>query len=190
MLSRMVPSSPPAMRTLHLLKTPDILCANDSRPTVSYWLSNPAKDCESRSTASFGATPQIDCFSPADGISNGKRECRSQKPSDRPLLVARSRPEPANCPSPAAPAFLSTLQPPKREPQTHPNRLPFPSLIHSQIFLPKFADHYACLAHNNPMIAIPRIVGSRLFAACLQACAKGHDRGGKNNVRKNLGCFA
>jgi hypothetical protein len=31
MLSRMVPSSPPAKRTLHLLKTPDILCANDMR---------------------------------------------------------------------------------------------------------------------------------------------------------------
>jgi hypothetical protein len=29
MLSRMAPSSPPVMRTLHLLKTPDILCAND-----------------------------------------------------------------------------------------------------------------------------------------------------------------
>src|SRR6266481_4765808 len=29
MLSRMAPSSPLAMRTLHLLKTPDILCAND-----------------------------------------------------------------------------------------------------------------------------------------------------------------
>ena len=28
------------MRTLHLLKTPDILCANDSRPTVSYPLHN------------------------------------------------------------------------------------------------------------------------------------------------------
>jgi len=36
MLSRMVPSSPPARRTLHLLKTPDILCANDSGPTGSY----------------------------------------------------------------------------------------------------------------------------------------------------------
>src|ERR1039458_4768842 len=30
MLSRMAPSSPPVKRTLHLLKTPDILCANDS----------------------------------------------------------------------------------------------------------------------------------------------------------------
>src|ERR1700738_3398749 len=30
MLSRMAPSSPPAKRTLHLLKTPDILCANDT----------------------------------------------------------------------------------------------------------------------------------------------------------------
>ena|ERR1017187_7546751 len=30
MLSRMAPSSPPDMRTLHLLRTPDILCANDT----------------------------------------------------------------------------------------------------------------------------------------------------------------
>jgi hypothetical protein len=30
MLSRMDPSSPPEKRTYHLLKTPDILCANDS----------------------------------------------------------------------------------------------------------------------------------------------------------------
>jgi hypothetical protein len=29
MLSRMDPSLPPDMRTLHLLKSPDILCAND-----------------------------------------------------------------------------------------------------------------------------------------------------------------
>src|ERR1019366_2376535 len=38
MLSRMAPSSPPEKRTLHLLKTPDILCANDNRPTGSYSL--------------------------------------------------------------------------------------------------------------------------------------------------------
>jgi hypothetical protein len=36
MLSRMVPSSPPAMRTFHLLKTPDILCATDIRQAFSY----------------------------------------------------------------------------------------------------------------------------------------------------------
>src|ERR1035438_10129899 len=35
MLSRMAPSSPPVKRTLHLLKTPDILLANDSRLSVS-----------------------------------------------------------------------------------------------------------------------------------------------------------
>src|ERR1039458_1308790 len=40
MLSRMAPSSPPAMRTFHLLKTPDILCANDNRQLGSYWLNN------------------------------------------------------------------------------------------------------------------------------------------------------
>ena len=36
MLSRMVPSLPPEMRTFHLLKTADILCANDSRLLFSY----------------------------------------------------------------------------------------------------------------------------------------------------------
>src|ERR1039458_4043752 len=40
MLVCMDPSSPPVKRTLHLLKTPDILCANDNRPPVSYYLSN------------------------------------------------------------------------------------------------------------------------------------------------------
>jgi hypothetical protein len=35
MLSRMAPSSLPVKRTLHLLKTPDILCANDSGPLGS-----------------------------------------------------------------------------------------------------------------------------------------------------------
>ncbi|SPE17520.1 hypothetical protein SBA5_1010003 [Candidatus Sulfotelmatomonas gaucii] len=40
MLSRMAPSSPPVMRTLHLLKTPDILCANDTDHPISYCLSN------------------------------------------------------------------------------------------------------------------------------------------------------
>jgi hypothetical protein len=40
MLSRMAPSSPPEKRTLHLLKTPDILCANDNRLSVSDSLSN------------------------------------------------------------------------------------------------------------------------------------------------------
>ena len=47
MLSRMAPSSPPVKRTLHLLKTPDILCANDNRLTGSYWLINlPKGTCE------------------------------------------------------------------------------------------------------------------------------------------------
>src|ERR1017187_2240948 len=38
MLSRMAPSSPPDMRTLHLLRTPDILCANDTRTAANYYL--------------------------------------------------------------------------------------------------------------------------------------------------------
>jgi transposase len=37
MLARMAPSSPPAMRTLHLLKTPDILCANDKATPGGHW---------------------------------------------------------------------------------------------------------------------------------------------------------
>src|ERR1035437_6079746 len=45
MLSRMAPSSPPDMRTLHLLRTPDILCANDSRQFGNYQLNNTAQDC-------------------------------------------------------------------------------------------------------------------------------------------------
>ena len=36
MLGCMDPSSPPAMRTFHLLKTPDILLANDNRQTGHY----------------------------------------------------------------------------------------------------------------------------------------------------------
>src|ERR1035441_9219921 len=43
MLSRMAPSSPPDMRTLHLLRTPDILCANDIRPPVSNFVAIPLK---------------------------------------------------------------------------------------------------------------------------------------------------
>ena len=36
MLPHMDPSSPPDKRTLHLLKIPDILCANDNRKPGSY----------------------------------------------------------------------------------------------------------------------------------------------------------
>jgi len=46
MLSRMVPSSPLEKRTLHLLKTPDILCANDNRLSKSYYLSNAGNSLE------------------------------------------------------------------------------------------------------------------------------------------------
>ena len=46
MLSRMAPSSPLPMRTFHLLKTPDILCANDISPEGSYFAVNRiAADC-------------------------------------------------------------------------------------------------------------------------------------------------
>jgi hypothetical protein len=41
MLSCMAPSSPPVMRTFHLLKIPDILCANDSRWEGVYFLDIP-----------------------------------------------------------------------------------------------------------------------------------------------------
>jgi type I restriction enzyme, S subunit len=41
MLVCMDPSSPPAMRTFHLLKTPDILCANDTTTGKSYLVVNP-----------------------------------------------------------------------------------------------------------------------------------------------------
>jgi hypothetical protein len=45
MLSRMVPSSPPAKRTLHLLKVPDILCANDIAVLGRNRVANLAVDC-------------------------------------------------------------------------------------------------------------------------------------------------
>src|ERR1019366_767371 len=45
MLSRMAPSSPPVKRTLHLLKTPDILLANDSGPLGSYVFDNSTRRC-------------------------------------------------------------------------------------------------------------------------------------------------
>jgi hypothetical protein len=40
MLVCMDPSSPPVMRTFHLLKTPDILCANDTVKTLSNYVDN------------------------------------------------------------------------------------------------------------------------------------------------------
>jgi hypothetical protein len=40
MLMHMAPSSPPVKRTLHLLKTPDILLAKDNRQTGNYYLDN------------------------------------------------------------------------------------------------------------------------------------------------------
>jgi hypothetical protein len=40
MLVCMDPSSPPVLRTFHLLKTPDILCANDNRLSGNYYLVN------------------------------------------------------------------------------------------------------------------------------------------------------
>src|ERR1039458_2305552 len=40
MLVCMDPSSPPVKRTLHLLKTPDILLVNDSGPTGNYLFDN------------------------------------------------------------------------------------------------------------------------------------------------------
>src|SRR5450631_4133033 len=51
MLSRMAPSSPPEKRTLHLLKTPDILCANDNRLSVSYSFANSGLSPSQRSLA-------------------------------------------------------------------------------------------------------------------------------------------
>ena len=109
------------------------------------------------------------------------------------LLGRRARAYPRQSSGPSIfasiPALLSSSQSPNRTPQTHPNRLPFPSLIHRQIFLPKFADHYAHLAHNHSMIVLRRVMGFRLFALChrpfVAVCC-----GGKNNGRKNLVFFA
>ena len=58
MLSRMVPSSPPVMRTLHLLKPSDILFANDTAYSeVTTWIAT-----------RHGLTP------PGD-VSTGKSAC-------------------------------------------------------------------------------------------------------------------
>src|ERR1035441_10101441 len=57
MLSRMAPSSPPVKRTLHLLKSPDILCANDSRQSVSYLAINNALSTPQSSPSSPIAKP-------------------------------------------------------------------------------------------------------------------------------------
>src|ERR1035441_5060198 len=49
MLSRMAPSSPPAMRTLHLLKIPDILLANDTdNPGRFHMAKGPAQSGDGR----------------------------------------------------------------------------------------------------------------------------------------------
>ena len=49
MLSRMAPSSPPAMRTLHLLKTPDILLLDSAEFAVSIMQRSPLNPNEYRS---------------------------------------------------------------------------------------------------------------------------------------------
>src|ERR1039458_2425088 len=54
MLSRMAPSSPPVKRTLHLLKTPDILLTNDNRPLVSYHLCTTQHACGAAAYESSG----------------------------------------------------------------------------------------------------------------------------------------
>src|ERR1019366_8581883 len=66
MLSRMAPSSPPVMRTLHLLRTPDILCANDNRPTGSYTSVNSFETagslCTGREISSLLGRTQVAAF--------------------------------------------------------------------------------------------------------------------------------
>src|ERR1035437_5311207 len=57
------PSSPPDMRTLHLLRTPDILCANDSRVFVSYCLITPRR--LNRTAELSGCTMCVFSFAPA-----------------------------------------------------------------------------------------------------------------------------
>ena len=53
MLIHMAPSSPPVKRTLHLLKTPDILLANDTSLARSYLLVNGSRETGSRSVSRF-----------------------------------------------------------------------------------------------------------------------------------------
>ena len=47
----MAPSSPPDMRTLHLLKTPDILCADDNRFHMDYRRVNRLDELEKHENA-------------------------------------------------------------------------------------------------------------------------------------------
>ena len=147
--SPIIPNTTPRMR-----KPPDLLNFSVSKPKFPsnpsdglplLWLFIMPPTC----TAGFPSSSMEGLLLRRTPEPKGydKRRCRPQKPSDRPLLIARARPsQPANHPSPAALAFLSSSQSPKRAHQTHPNRLPFPSLIHSQIFLPKFAGHFHLFA--------------------------------------------
>src|ERR1035441_5317097 len=57
MLSHVAPSSPPDMRTLHLLRTPDILCANDNRQPGNYQVVNNLAQCYSTSNFRMGHDP-------------------------------------------------------------------------------------------------------------------------------------
>ena len=99
---------------------------------------------------------------PKGGSVTVNADAARRSPPTDPFSSPASPSQPAKHPQPAALAFLSSSQSPKRAHQTHPNRLPFPSLIHSQIFLPKFADHCARSAHNGPMIALPKIIARQL----------------------------
>src|ERR1035441_4438175 len=77
MLVCMDPSSPPVKRTLHLLKTPDILLANDIGLTGSYFSSN-----------SFGLLANTASSGSPNAAQGHRRAFRSQlapAPTDLPV---------------------------------------------------------------------------------------------------------
>ena len=86
MLSRMVPSLPLEMRTLHLLKTPDILCANDTGVLPSYQIDNAgatlstlisSEQCEDRYPHRVNHDGTIDSICPRCFATIGSSTCEA-----------------------------------------------------------------------------------------------------------------
>ena len=129
MLSRMVPSSPPDMRTLHLLKLPDILLANDNRPTVSYWLMNIPHASGLGDAAQFAGLAAQDSFHSAPSRLNS--EWTDRKMSNRDTGRKRARVSWCDYPGPRPSTCL---------------------------FRRTFASNYLSLAHNHFRVVLhPRL---------------------------------
>ena len=85
MLVCMVPSSPPVKRTLHLIKPPDILLANDSRQAVSNLSSNSRRLWMKTALRAAFPTSAAPCRCSLPG-------CRPDLPAVRRRLCAGSAP--------------------------------------------------------------------------------------------------